>query len=328
MPYLDLYTTTGTLLGLLVGSILGYWLARLVFNHTADRLERKVLSLSDNKFKLKGQRVQLKQLEQRLDAEAAAIPLAEQELHDKTVEIQELTTALTETTALAADLTQALRTRKAKLEHLEVENSRWKTRNKALKFKTKQLDEEITVLSVAVEEGRSVNSQIEIEQSNQSSKKDKLRAELNAHARQITGHNDTKSTKGVSKGTKAEAASSIAADAPLEATPEMTPELTKEANAEALTNEAPWYATDLPSDTHNNLNQLSSRLERMETELGAWLDKVGKLEQQVPRQDDQKSSLTLLEQVLRGEASKHTKAFGNGAASNADCVDKRNNGTG
>ncbi len=309
MPYLDLYTTTGTLLGLLIGSILGYWLARLVFNHTADRLERKVLSLSDNKFKLKGQRVQLKQLEQRLDAEAAAIPLAEQELHDKTADIQELTTALTETTALAAELTQALRARKAKIEHLEVENNRWQKRNKALKIKTKSIDEEISVLSAAVEEGRSVNSQIEIEQSGRSLQKDNLRAELNEHARQMTGQNDI---KGKATPDTADSVGAVMADTALN-------------NQQS---QAPRYATDLPSEAHNNLNQLSSRLERMEGELGDWFAKLGKLEQQVTQRDDQKSGLSLLEEVLRGEASKHTKGFGNGQATDTEGAEERNNGLG
>ncbi|MEM7219048.1 MAG: hypothetical protein AAF515_11835 [Pseudomonadota bacterium] len=143
MPYIDLYVMTALLVGLLLGACLGFFMARQVTSTTTARLERKVQSLSDRKFRLQGQRARLKQLEQRLDDEAAKIPEAEEELKQKSREIKELTVALTETTTLTNDLGRALRARKAKLEQLEAERGKWEQRNKALRLKTEQLDDAI-----------------------------------------------------------------------------------------------------------------------------------------------------------------------------------------
>jgi len=140
---LDLYTFAAFAFGLLAGAITGIVLARFVFSSKTERLERKVSALSDQKFKVTGQRVSLKQLEQRLDEEAAAIPVAEAELNEKAGEIRELTAALNETTALTTELSNALRTRKAKLQQLQVEQSKWLKRNKALLIKTEAMDKQL-----------------------------------------------------------------------------------------------------------------------------------------------------------------------------------------
>jgi len=144
---LDLYTLAAFCVGVLVGVVVGFWLARFITGLTVERLEKKVQSLSDNKFELTGQRVRLKQLEQRLDAEAANIPAAEAELKEKTGEIRELTTALNETTALTADLSTALRARRAKVQQLQLEQSKWLKRNKALLIKSEATEKEITDLT-------------------------------------------------------------------------------------------------------------------------------------------------------------------------------------
>ncbi len=144
---LDLYTLAAFCVGVLAGVVVGFWLARFITQLTVERLEKKVQSLSDNKFELTGQRIRLKQLEQRLDAEAANIPLAEAELKEKTGEIRELTTALNETTALTADLSTALRARRAKVQQLQLEQSKWLKRNKALLLKSESTEKEIADLT-------------------------------------------------------------------------------------------------------------------------------------------------------------------------------------
>jgi len=146
---LDLYTLAAFCVGVLAGVVVGFWLARFITGLTVERLEKKVQSLSDNKFELTGQRVRLKQLEQRLDSEAAKIPLAEAELKEKSGEIRELTTALNETTALTADLSAALRARRAKVQQLQLEQSKWLKRNKALLLKSESTEEKITELTAA-----------------------------------------------------------------------------------------------------------------------------------------------------------------------------------
>lgn len=154
---LDLYTLTAFFVGILAGAVGGFWLARFITGLTVERLERKVQSLSDSKFELKGQRVRLKQLEQRLDAEAARIPMAERELKDKTGEIRELTTALNETTALTSDLTAALRTRKAKVQQLQLEQTKWLKRNKALLLKTEGAESQIAELQKDIAKNRTAS---------------------------------------------------------------------------------------------------------------------------------------------------------------------------
>ena len=254
MPNLDLYTITAGLIGLLFGSILGWWMARLVFSHTAARLERKVQTLADSKFKLKGQKVRLKQLEQRLDAEAAAVPQAEQDLTDKAQEIQELTTALSETTSLAQDLSSELRQRRSRAEHLESEVQRWETRNKALRMKIDAADERIAEANAALTAQRDENAQ-------------------------LTGIDTI------------EAAAPELADATAPDTPD--------AAGPAAPAAAPATAPSEP------LQQIASRLARMENELGVWLDKVGELEDNANRGQAQNNGLSKLSEVLRGEARKH-----------------------
>jgi len=155
---LDLYTLAAFCVGVLAGVVVGFWLARFITGLTVERLEKKVQSLSDNKFELTGQRVRLSQLEQRLDAEAAKIPLAEAELQEKSGEIRELTTALNETTALTADLSAALRARRAKVQQLQLEQSKWLKRNKALLIKSESTEEKITELTAAQQQAANVSS--------------------------------------------------------------------------------------------------------------------------------------------------------------------------
>jgi len=144
---IDIYSLAAFCVGVLIGVLMGYWLARFITGLKFEQLEKKVQALSDNKFELAGQRVRLKQLEQRLDAEAANIPLAEAELKEKSGEIRELTTALNETTALTADLSTALRARRAKVQQLQLEQAKWLKRNKALLLKAETTEKEITDLT-------------------------------------------------------------------------------------------------------------------------------------------------------------------------------------
>lgn len=155
---LDLYTLTAFIVGILAGVCAGFWLARFITGHTVERLERKVHSLSDSKFELKGSGARLRQLEQRLDSEAAKIPVAERELNDKSGEIKELTAALTETTALTSDLTTALRARKAKVQQLQLEQSKWMKRNKALLLKSEATEAQIAGLTSSIEQARTAGS--------------------------------------------------------------------------------------------------------------------------------------------------------------------------
>lgn len=245
---LDLYTIAAFAVGILAGAVAGVWLARLIFNHRADALERKVLSLSDSKFELKGQRVRLKQLEQRLDAEAASIPLAEGELKEKSGEIRELTQALNETTALTSELTTALRARKTKVQQLQLEQTKWLRRNKALLLKSAETEETISDLQQDIANSRDGN------------------------------------------GTSAPALA------------------------------AGHHVTE-PAPNGGTVDSLTSRMQEMESELQNWFDRVGKLEANVTGQHTQASGLALLEEVLRGEASKQgtvdtpPKLLGNQSAS-------------
>jgi|GEM_PF-3367215 len=155
---IDIYSLAAFCVGILIGVLVGYWLARFITGLTVEQLEKKVQALSDNKFELTGQRVRLKQLEQRLDAEAANIPLAEAELKEKSGEIRELTTALNETTALTADLSTALRARRAKVQQLQLEQTKWLKRNKALLLKSESTEQEITDLTAAINGASSAQS--------------------------------------------------------------------------------------------------------------------------------------------------------------------------
>lgn len=253
---LDLYTLAAFIVGISAGTLVGYWLAKFITGLTVERLERKVQSLSDDKFELSGQRVRLKQLEQRLDAEAARIPMAEREMQDKSDEIRELTAALNETTALTTDLTAALRARKAKVKQLEIEQTKWLKRNKALLMKSESTEEKIAQLSSDVAKQR------------------KLASEQN----------------GVATAHVAEA-----------------PEASKAENGSSETTKgaAPALAAThhiMPGQSYGNVDQLTSRMEEIESNLQNWFERVGKLEANATGQMNQASGLALLEQVLRGEA--------------------------
>jgi len=253
---LDLYTLAAFIVGISAGTLVGYWLAKFITGLTVERLERKVQSLSDDKFELSGQRVRLKQLEQRLDAEAARIPMAEREMQDKSDEIRELTAALNETTALTTDLTAALRARKAKVKQLEIEQTKWLKRNKALLMKSESTEEKIAQLSSDVAKQR------------------KLASEQN----------------GVATAHVAEA-----------------PEASKAENGSSETTKgaAPALAAThhiMPGQSYGNVDQLTSRMEEIESNLQNWFERVGKLEANATGQMKQASGLALLEQVLRGEA--------------------------
>ena len=253
---LDLYTLAAFIVGISAGTLVGYWLAKFITGLTVERLERKVQSLSDDKFELRGQRVRLKQLEQRLDAEAARIPMAEREMQDKSGEIRELTAALNETTALTTDLTAALRARKAKVKQLEIEQTKWLKRNKALLMKSESTEEKIAQLSSDVAKQR------------------KLASEQN----------------GVATAHVAEA-----------------PEASKAENGSSETTKgaAPALAAThhiMPGQSYGNVDQLTSRMEEIESNLQNWFERVGKLEANATGQMKQASGLALLEQVLRGEA--------------------------
>lgn len=158
---IDLYTFAPFLVGFLLGCIAGVSLSGLISKHKIERIEHKIHALSDSKFQLKGQRVRLKQLEQRLDEEAASIPLAERELLDKTGEIRELTTALTETTALTGELAEALRSRKLKVKQLQVEQSKWIQRNKALLQKTEQVNKKVSGIEKTLASQRAASEKLE-----------------------------------------------------------------------------------------------------------------------------------------------------------------------
>ena len=158
---LDLYTFGSFMVGVLIGCLGGIWLAGLISSHKVERLEQKVNVLSDNKFKMTDERVSLKQLEERLDAEAASIPMAESELKEKSGEIRELTTALNETTALTSELAEALRVRKAKVQQLQVEQGKWIKRNKALLIKTGQAERKLNELTNEVAGQKHANSRLE-----------------------------------------------------------------------------------------------------------------------------------------------------------------------
>lgn len=158
---LDLYTFGSFMVGVLVGCLGGIWLAGLISSHKVERLEQKVNVLSDNKFKMTGERVSLKQLEERLDAEAASIPMAETELKEKSGEIRELTAALNETTALTSELAEALRIRKAKVQQLQVEQGKWIKRNKALLIKTGQAESKINALTKEIAGQQHANTRLE-----------------------------------------------------------------------------------------------------------------------------------------------------------------------
>ena len=253
---LDLYTLAAFIVGISAGTLVGDWLAKFITGLTVERLERKVQSLSDDKFELSGQRVRLKQLEQRLDAEAARIPMAEREMQDKSDEIRELTAALNETTALTTDLTAALRARKAKVKQLEIEQTKWLKRNKALLMKSESTEEKIAQLSSDVAKQR------------------KLASEQN----------------GVATAHVAEA-----------------PEASKAENGSSETTKgaAPALAAThhiMPGQSYGNVDQLTSRMEEIESNLQNWFERVGKLEANATGQMKQASGLALLEQVLRGEA--------------------------
>ena len=253
---LDLYTLAAFIVGISAGTLVGYWLAKFITGLTVERLERKIQSLSDDKFELSGQRVRLKQLEQRLDAEAARIPMAEREMQDKSDEIRELTAALNETTALTTDLTAALRARKAKVKQLEIEQTKWLKRNKALLMKSESTEEKIAQLSSDVAKQR------------------KLASEQN----------------GVATAHVAEA-----------------PEASKAENGSSETTKgaAPALAAThhiMPGQSYGNVDQLTSRMEEIESNLQNWFERVGKLEANATGQMNQASGLALLEQVLRGEA--------------------------
>lgn len=244
----DLYTIAAFAVGILAGALAGVWLAGIIFKHRAERLERKVLSLSDNKFQLKGQRVRLKQLEQRLDAEAASIPLAERELKDKSGEIRELTTALNETTALTSELTKALRARKTKVQQLQVEQSKWLKRNKALLLKSEATEDKISGLQKEIATHRSANETLESQVKNGT-------GETTAAPARAASHRAT---------------STIAAS--------------------------------------GSVDRLTSRMQEMESELQNWFERVDKLEAKATGQHTQANGLALLEEVLRGEATKQEAA--------------------
>jgi len=136
---IDLYTFASFILGVLAGCLGGIWLSGLISSHKVERLEQRVNVLSDNKFKATGERVTLKQLEQRLDAEAA----------------------LNETTALTSELAEALRIRKAKVKQLQTEQSKWVQRNKALLIKSKQAESKVTELNNEIAAQSKVNARLE-----------------------------------------------------------------------------------------------------------------------------------------------------------------------
>ena len=167
---LDLYTLTAFIVGILAGVCAGFWLARFITGHTVERLERKVHSLSDSKFELKGSGARLRQLEQRLDSEAAKIPSVERDLNDKSAEIKELTAALTETTALTSDLSTALRARKAKVQQLQLEQSKWMKRNKALLLKSETTEQQIGNLTKSINQARNASSAVPSSQVNGAAK--------------------------------------------------------------------------------------------------------------------------------------------------------------
>lgn len=158
---IDLYTFASFIMGVLTGCLGGIWLSGLISSHKVERLEQRVNVLSDNKFKVTGERVTLKQLEERLDAEAASIPMTEDELREKSGEISELTAALNETTALTSELAEALRIRKAKVEQLQVEQAKWLQRNKALLIKSGQAETKIDELNNEIAAQSKINAKLE-----------------------------------------------------------------------------------------------------------------------------------------------------------------------
>ena len=267
---IDLYTFASFIVGVLTGCLAGIWLSGLISAHKVERIEQKIHALSDNKFKLKGQRVRLKQLEQRLDAEAASIPLAERELQDKSGEIRELTTALNETTALTSELAEALRARKIKVQQLQVEQSKWIKRNKALLLKTEQVEGKVNSMQKDLAMHRSANQKLD----------------ANAAPRKLSSEPAT-----------------TAAEAFIGKVNPASPALAASHHPGAGTqNGTAKTASD------GSVDRLASRMQEMESELQNWFDRVGKLEENVSGQHTQASGLALLEEVLRGEADKQNEA--------------------
>lgn len=262
---IDLYTFASFIMGILAGCLGGIWLAGLISAHKVERLEQKVNALSENKFKIKGERVRLKQLEQRLDAEAASIPMAERELQEKSGEIRELTVALNETTALTSELAEALRARKIKVQQLQVEQSKWIKRNKALLMKSEQVEAKVSGLQKDIAARRSVNEKLETQQLT-SNKANSANEPVTTAAQAFVGK--------TSNSSPARAAGHHAQ------------------NGSAKT------ARD------GSVDRLNSRVQEMESELQAWFDRVGRLEANVSGRHTQASGLALLEEVLRGEADK------------------------
>ncbi len=293
---LDLYTLTAFFVGILGGAVAGTWLARFITGLTVERLERKVQSVSDNKFDLKGQRVRLKQLEQRLDAEAARIPLAERELKEKSVEIRELTTALNETTALTSELTAALRARKAKVQQLQLEQTKWLKRNKALLLKSESTEQQIAELKKEIAKNRSANG-------------------VNPDATHDANHTAANGTTNGAAAAQspAQGATELAAAGRKKEAPTAAPAMAQALAAghhlrqPAITSTT-TFSSAVDKVAGSNVESLVSRMQQMESELEAWFERVGKLEANVTSQVGQASSLALLEQVLRGEAKAQENA--------------------
>jgi len=265
---IDLYTFASFILGVLAGCLGGIWLSGLISSHKVERLEQRVNVLSDNKFKATGERVTLKQLEQRLDAEAASIPMTEDQLREKSGEIRELTAALNETTALTSELAEALRIRKAKVKQLQTEQSKWVQRNKALLIKSKQAESKVTELNNEIAAQSKVNARLE---SGEEYLSDSA-ASLNTQAfngQPISGQSV--------ESANASASPALAA--------------------------GPHHSAEAGDAT---VDRLKSRLQEMESELQNWADRVDQLEAKTTTTStgSQASSLAMLEAALRGEAEK------------------------
>ncbi len=267
---IDLYTFASFIVGVLTGCLAGIWLSGLISAHKVERIEQKVHALSDNKFKLKGQRVRLKQLEQRLDEEAASIPLAERELQEKSGEIRELTTALNETTALTSELAQALRSRKIKVQQLQVEQAKWMKRNKALLLKTENVENNVAGMKEQLAMQRSTNEELD------------------------------------SQNTPQTLSSELATDVAEASNGQAIPATAAFATSQLLDTEDQNGTAEAAAD--GTVDRLNSRMQEMESELQYWLDRVGKLEANVSGQQNQASGLALLEEVLRGEADNQDAA--------------------